>query len=40
MVRYYKSYQNISISEYAYQDIIKGITLPPFQSLELSDKVA
>jgi hypothetical protein len=28
----------VSTSEYVYQDIMKGITLPLFQGLELSDK--
>jgi hypothetical protein len=36
----YKSYQNISTSECAHQDIMKGVTSPLFQGLEPSDKVA
>jgi hypothetical protein len=39
-VQCYKWYQNISTSEHAHQDITKGVTSPPFQDLELSDKAA
>jgi hypothetical protein len=39
-VQCYKLYQNISTSEHVHQDMLKGITSPPFQGLEPSDKVA
>jgi hypothetical protein len=36
----YKSYQNISTSKHMHQNMIKGVTSPPFQGLEPSDKAA
>jgi hypothetical protein len=39
-VQCYKSYQNISTSERMHQDMMKGVTSPPFQGLEPSDKAA
>jgi hypothetical protein len=39
-VQCYKLYQNISTSERMHQDMTKGMTSPPFQGLEPSDKAA